>query len=202
MDTLNSNYSNNFSLKCLRYQEPSEHGNRNHSFAFFAYIWYIRISKKYWMYSPHEFYILSSMEITYLTKLATMKKNVWVVSLVKRWRICKIYIIIIIIKCKPKYNKSMKSYQLVSFYSNHIFFSCLVLGGRLASTHFMFIFWTMWLGVGASLLNLEQTLPERRLQKLHLFTVCFALQIGRVKHVLKPVSYSCIIGKLRCLGPD
>ena len=120
----------------------------------------------------------------------------------KCWRICKIYIIIIIIKYKPKYNKSMKSYQLVSFYSNHICFSCLVLGARLASTHFMFIFWTMWLGVGASLLNLEQTLPERRLQKLHLFTVCCALQIGRVKHVLKPVAYSCIISKIRCLGPD
>ena len=78
----------------------------------------------------------------------------------------------------------------VSFSSNHICFSCLVLGGCLASTHFMFTFWTMWLGVGASLLNLEQTLHERRLQKLHLFTVCFALQIGRVKHVLKPVTYS------------
>ena len=89
----------------------------------------------------------------------------------------------------------------VSFSSNHICFSCLVLGGRLASTHFMFIFWTMWLGVGASLLNLEQTLPERRLHKLYLFTVSFALQIGRVKHVLKPVTYSCIISKLRCLGP-
>ena len=36
--TSNSNYSNNFSLKCLRYQEPSEHGNRDHSFAFFAHI--------------------------------------------------------------------------------------------------------------------------------------------------------------------
>ena len=34
------------------------------------------------MYSPHEFYILSSMDITYLTKLATMKKNVWAVSLI------------------------------------------------------------------------------------------------------------------------
>ena len=65
----------------------------------------------------------------------------------------------------------------------------------------MLIFWTIWLGVGTSLLNLEQTLPEGRLQKLHLFKVCFELGIGRVKHVLKPVTYLCIISKLRCLGP-
>ena len=59
----------------------------------------------------------------------------------------------------------------------------------------MLIFWTIWLGVGTSLLNLEQTLPEGRLQKLHLFKVCFELGIGRVKHVLKPVTYiECIYG--------
>lgn len=38
------------------------------------------------MCSPHEFSILSSMDITFnklLTKLANVKKNVWVVSLIK-----------------------------------------------------------------------------------------------------------------------
>ena len=76
----------------------------------------------------------------------------------------------------------------MSFYSKHSCYSCLVLGGRLASTHFILIFCTIWLGVGTSFANLEQTLPERRLQKLHLFKVCFELGIGRVKHVLKPVT--------------
>jgi len=36
-----------------------------------------------------------------------------------------------------------------------------LLGGLLASTHFMLIFCTTWLGVGPSLENLEQTLPKK-----------------------------------------
>ena len=43
----------------------------------------------------------------------------------------------------------------------HIHFISLILGGLLASTHFMLIFCSTWLGVGPSLENLEQTVPKK-----------------------------------------
>ena len=36
-----------------------------------------------------------------------------------------------------------------------------LLGGLLTSTHFIFIFWTTWLGVGSSFENLKQALPGK-----------------------------------------
>ena len=41
-----------------------------------------------------------------------------------------------------------------------------LLGGFLASMHFILIFWTTWLGVGPSFANLEHALPEKKGAKI------------------------------------